>query len=267
MMTFYLVDKESGERLREIEPDEAACIVAVKKGEASPEDEPYLSLMQKVRRDGLRIECGCRPDKPRGPLLGTRQRRPKRIFVVNLRNEDLAHAKDCEYRLTPTGPRPAVDSDVLDPLYLADTDPDDNDAEPPANRKSRGLPQDRPIRTMRGIVQKMMEAAQLNMLAIADGFSLSREFLAAIEIVAERLYLPPRIPASEFLFTDPKSWNSGEVGETTGRRQAGLARVQETRRPSLLVHPRCERIRSLRQEQGRESREGAHPGGPSDHRQ
>ena len=36
--------------------------MAVKKGEASPEDEPYFSLIQTVRRDGLRIECGCRPD-------------------------------------------------------------------------------------------------------------------------------------------------------------------------------------------------------------
>ena len=70
MKTFYFVDKESEERLGEIEPHLADCIVAVRKDEASPEDEPYFSLMQKVHRDGLGIECGCRPDKPGSPLLG-----------------------------------------------------------------------------------------------------------------------------------------------------------------------------------------------------
>ena len=74
MTTFYFADKESGERLGEIEPHVADCIVAVKKGEASPEEEPHFSLTQKMRRDGLMIECGCRPDLQSGPLLGPRRK-------------------------------------------------------------------------------------------------------------------------------------------------------------------------------------------------
>ena len=57
-----------------------------------------------------------------------------------------------------------------------------------------------------------MHTARLHRLAVADGFSSSRGWLAAIEKASEKFYLPPEVPASEFLFTDPKSWSSGEVG-------------------------------------------------------
>ena len=91
------MDRESEERLEEIEPHLADCIVAVKKDGASPEEEPYSSLMQKLVRDGLRVECGCRPDKPRGPRLGPYRMGPKRIFLVNLARRDVAHAEVCVF--------------------------------------------------------------------------------------------------------------------------------------------------------------------------
>ena len=225
MTTLYLVDKESGERLGEIEPAVAACIEAVKKGEAYPEDEPYSSLIQKLRRDRLWIECGCRPDKPRGPLLSTRRKREGRTFLVNLPRQDVAHAEDCEFRLAererdaPPKPRPIIHSDVLTPFSRADADPGGTDADPRAHRKSQGLSQLQAPRTMRGILWTLMQTARLNTLAIADGFSSPGEWLAAVEKwltavekAAEQFYLPPKVPAPEFLFTNPKSWNSGEVG-------------------------------------------------------
>ena len=64
----------------------------------------------------------------------------------------------------------------------------------------------------------------------------------------------------------PQELELGRSRETAGRRQAGLARVRRSLCHSLLARPRRERIRGQRQEHGVGSREGAHPGGPSDHR-
>ena len=200
------------ERLEEIEPYLADCIVAVKKDGASPEEEPYSSLMQKLRRDRLRVECGCRPDKPRGPRLGPRRKEPKRIFLVNLPKRDVAHAEVCVFYVEELPKPPIVHSDVFKLLSRAHADGGDIDPDFPVHRKSRGLSQGQRPWTMRGILWTLMHTARLHRLAVADGFSSSRGWLAAIGKAAEQFYLPPEVPASEFLFTDPKSWSSGEVG-------------------------------------------------------
>ena len=219
MNTFYLVEEESGKRRRKIKrirkltQDEARSIEAVKRDGTSPTVEPYFSLVQMLVRDGLRIECGCRPDLPRGPLLGTRRKRDGRTFVVNLPKQNVAHAEDCVFRVERPPMPPIVHSDVFKLISHADADRDDIDPDFPVNRKSRGLWQGQRPRTMRGILWTLMHTARLHRLAVADGFSSSRRWLAAIGKAAEQFYLPPRkVPASEFLFTDPKSWNSGEVG-------------------------------------------------------
>ena len=211
MNTFYFVNKESKERLEEIEPYLADCIVAVKKDEASPEEEPHSSLTQKMRRDRLRIECGCRPDLQRGPLLGTRRNRDGRTFIVNLPNQDVAHAKDCAFWVERPVMPPIVHSDEFKLSSRARADHGDIDPDFPVNRKSRGLWQGQRPRTLRGILWTLMHTARLHRLAVADGLSSSRGWLAAIGKAAEQFYLPPRVPASEFLFTDPESWSSGEV--------------------------------------------------------
>ena len=212
MNTFYFMDEESGERVEEIEPHVADCIVAVKEERASPEEEPHFSLTQKMRRDGLRIECGCRPDLPRGPRLGTRRKRDGRTFVVNLPKQDVAHAENCVFRVERPPLPPIVHSDVFKLISRADADRVDIDPDSPVNRKSRGLSQGQRPRTMRDVLWTLMHTARLHRLAVADGFSSSRGWLAAIEKASEKFYLPPEVPASEFLFTDPKSWSSGEVG-------------------------------------------------------
>ena len=212
MNTFYFVDKESGKRVRKLTPDEARNIVAVKEGRARPEEEPHSSLTQKMRRDRLRIECGCRPDLQRGPLLGTRRNRDGRTFIVNLPGHDVAHAKVCAFQVERPPMPPIVHSDEFKLSSRARADHGDIDPDFPVHRKSRGLWQGQPPRTMRGILWTLMHTARLHMLAVADRFSSSRGWLAAIEKAAEQFYLPPKVPASEFLFTDPKSWNSGEVG-------------------------------------------------------
>ena len=220
MNTFYLVEEESGKRRRKIKrirkltQDEARSIEAVKRDGTSPTVEPYFSLVQMLVRDGLRIECGCRPDLPWGPLLGTRRKQDGRTFVVNLPKQDVAHAVDCVFRL---GERdalpmpPIVHSDEFKLSSRTRADRGDIDPDFPVNRKSRGLSQGQRPRTLRGILWTLMHTARLHRLAVADGFSSSRGWLAAIEKAAEQFYLPPRVPASEFLFTDPKSWSSGEV--------------------------------------------------------
>ena len=221
MNTFYLVEEESGKRPRKIKrirmltPAEARSIVAVKRDGASLTVEPYFSLVQMLVRDGLRVECGCRPDLTWGPRLGPRRKGPKRIFLVNLRGQDVAHAEDCVFRL---GERdappmsPIVHSDVFNLITRAHADRGDIDPDFPVHRKSRGLWQGQPPRTLRGILWTLMHTARLHRLAVADGYSSPRGWLAAIGKAAEQFYLPQKVPASEFLFTDPKSWNSDEVG-------------------------------------------------------
>ena len=266
MNTFYLVDKESGQRVRKLTPDEARSIVAVKKGRASPEEEPHSSLTQKMRRDQLGIECGCRPDLQRGPLLGTRRNRDGRTFIVNLPNQDVAHAKVCVFRVERPAMPPIVHSDVFKLSSRAHADHGDIDPDFPVHRKSRGLWQGQPPRTMRGILWTLMHTARLHRLAVADGFSSSRGWLAAIGKAAEQFYLPPKVPASEFLFTDPKSWNSGEVGRRLD--DAGQDWIEFEESFALLCWPALDvseyEVNDTNRELG--PREGAHPGGPSDNR-
>ena len=266
MNTFYLVEEESGKRLRRLTPDEARSIVAVKEGRASPKAEPYFSLMQKLRRDRLRIECECRPDKPGSLLLGTRRNRDGRTFVVNLPKQDVAHAEDCVFRVERPPMPPIVHSDVFKLISRADADRGDIDPDFPVHRKSRGLSQGQRPRTMRGILWTLMHTARLHRLAVADGFSSSRGWLAAIEQAAEQFYLPPGSPGVGVPVHRPQELELGRSRETAGRRRPGLARVRRALCPSLLARPRRERIRGQRQEHGVGSHESAHPGGPSDHR-
>ena len=125
---------------------------------------------------------------------------------------------DCVFRVDPLPKPPIVHSDVFKLISRADADHGDIDPDSPVHRKSRGLSQGQPPRTMRNVLWTLMHTARLHRLAVADGFSSSRgwlaatkEWLPAIEKAAEQFYLPPKVPASEFLFTDPESWNSGEV--------------------------------------------------------
>ena len=107
---------------------------------------------------------------------------------------------------------PIVHSDEFKLSSRAHADRGDIDPDFPVHRKSRGLWQGQPPRTLRGFLWTLMHTARLHRLAVADGYSSSRGWLAAIGKAAEQFYLPKKVPASEFLFTDPKSWNSGEVG-------------------------------------------------------
>ena len=124
----------------------------------------------------------------------------------------MAHAVDCVFRVDEPDAPPIVHSDVFNLSSRADADHGDTDPDSPVHRKSRGLSQGQPPRTMRNVLWKLMHTARLHTLAVADGFSSSRGWLPAIEKAAEQFYHPPTVQASEFLFTDPKSWNSGEVG-------------------------------------------------------
>ena len=137
--------------------------------------------MQKLVRDGLRVECGCRPDKPRGPRLGPRRMQPKRIFLVNVARRDVAHAvahaEDCVFRVEELPKPPIVHSDVFNLITRADAEPRRHRSGLPVHRKSRGLWQGQRPRTMRGILWTLMHTARLHRLAVADGFSSSRGWL------------------------------------------------------------------------------------------
>ena len=242
-------------------------------GPGEPEsEEPYFSLMQKLRsrpiEDRVRMPAG--QAKGVSSSVPRRNRRrsghssstcPSGTWLMPW----LMPRTACFGWSEPPMP-PIVHSDVFKLISRADADRGDIDPDFPVHRKSRGLSQGQRPWTMRGILWTLMHTARLHRLAIADGFSSSRGWLAAIEQAAEQFYLPPKSPGVGVPVHRPQELELGRSRETAGRRQAGPARVRRASCPSLLVRPRCERIRGQRQEQGAGSREGAHPGGPSDHR-
>ena len=112
-------------------------------------------------------------------------------------------------------------TDILDP-----------DAEPGRLRRFRGLSAGRQALGMRSILHMLMEAARLNRHAGAEGFASPREWLARIETAAHQFYLTKDIRASEILFTDPESWNRGEVAATLDVIEAGRLKP---RKPFALL--------------------------------
>ena len=100
------------------------CIVAVKEEPGEPGGRATLLVdAGRCVRDGLRIECGCRPDLPRGPRLGTSPEAGRsRTFVVNLPKQDVAHAENCVFRVERPPLPPIVHSDVFKLISRADAD-------------------------------------------------------------------------------------------------------------------------------------------------
>ena len=77
-----------------------------------------------------------------------------------------------------------------------------------------------------------MQTARLNLLGADGRRPPPMEWLAEIATAADRLYMPPRVPASGFLFTDPAAWRSGEVA---ARLEAAEADWPEGGRPGAYL--------------------------------
>ena len=177
-----------------------------------------LPLLDRARRDKLWFECGCRREGSQFPDFCARRHRNGEYTTANRPSAQIAHAEKCVFRAKPKDdrPPPARHPDLIRLFGAArkDTPGPDPDAGPNEYWRPPPMPAARMTTTLWGTASKLMRSARLNLLSVADRHSSPGEWLAEIAKAAGRLYLPPRVPMSGFLFTDPASWRSGEVAAT-----------------------------------------------------
>ena len=170
-----------------------------------------LPLLDRARHDKLWFECGCRREGSQFPDFHARRHRNGEYTTANRPSAQIAHAEKCVFRAKPKDdrPPPARHPDLIRLFGAArkDTPGPDPDAGPNEYRKPPSMPAAELTTTLWGTASKLVRTARLNLLSVADRQSSPGEWLAEIAKAAGRLYLPPRVPASGFLFTDPASWH------------------------------------------------------------
>lgn len=72
-------------------------------------------------------------------------------------------------------------------------------------------------KTLWGTLSFLILHARLHCLSIASDHPSPLQWMPRIEAAAHHLYLPPRVPAPDWLFTDPASWHSGRVSALLDR--------------------------------------------------
>ena len=219
VITIWLIDRHSRERIDQLTSDEVNALRAYKRGEADAAQRLLcLPLLDRARHDKLWFECGCRRDGSQYPDFHGRRHGNGEYTIANRPSAPIAHAEDCVFRAKPKDdrPPPARHPDVIHVFGAArqDTPGPDPDAGPNEYSKPPSMPAARMTTTLWGTASKLMRSARLNLLSVADRQSSPGEWLAEIAKAADRLYLPPRVPMTGFLFTDPASWRSGEVAAT-----------------------------------------------------
>ena len=231
-MEIWLIDR-SRKRIYRLTSHEADALCAYKRGEADAVQKALcLPLLDRARRDKLWFECGCRREGSQYPDFHARRHGNGEYTTANRRDAPanrpgatanrpaapIAHAEDCVFCAKPKDdrPPPAHHPDLIRLFGAAgqDTPGPNPDAGPNEYWRPPPMPTARMTTTLWGTASKLMRSARLNLLSVADRQSTPGEWLAAIAKAADRLYLPPRVPMSGFLFTDPASWRSGEVAAT-----------------------------------------------------
>ena len=217
-MEIWLIDR-SGKRIYQLTSDEVDALSALKLKCASPEQKALcLPLFDRARRDRLWFECGCRREGSQSPDFYGRHHGKGVYTTANRPSAQIAHAKDCVFRAKPKvdRPPPARHPDLIRLFGAAqkETPRPNPDARPNEYWRPPPMPAARMTTTLWGTASKLMRSARLNLLSVADRHSSPGEWLAEIAKAADRLYLPPRVPMTGYLFTDPAAWRSDEVAAT-----------------------------------------------------
>ena len=89
-------------------------------------------------------------------------------------------------------------------------------------RRLTGPGTDSQSSTLAGHLHRLMRAASLHRLSVAEGFASPGDWLAAIRRAAATFRSPEDIVLSKLLFTDPKSWASGHAARVLDRRESAL---------------------------------------------
>ena len=231
-MELRLIDPRSGETVGELSRRLADALRTGKddwSNASAPVRRACRRVLEYVRRNKLRIRCDCRPE---GPEFGARKIGKHRYTTVNLPNAEVQHAEDCVFRrgrVRATAWMPGGNADLLNPFARHESreEAPDPDAEPRVYWRPSGVSTGERPRTMLHIARKLLQTARLNTLAKADRHSDPAEWLPEIGKAAKTLYVPPRIPASRFLFTGPESWNSGEVRRYLDAAQSNWPQIRK----------------------------------------
>ena len=237
-MEIWLIRRRGGERVSRLAWREAAALRALKTRRATAEQEEIcLPLLDRAQRDELWFQCCCRRVGSQYPDFHGRRHQGGQYTFANRPGATATHAEDCAFRRGDADadrPPPARHPDVLAPFG-----PEGGDRRGPAPNawpnpywKPPALPADELTRTLWGVASKLMQTARLNLIGPDDHSRPPGEWLAEIAKAAERLYLPPRVPASAFLFTDPAAWRSGEVA---AKLEAAAPGWPEGGRPGALL--------------------------------
>ena len=218
-MALELVTKPHLDWVRTLSPAEEEALRAVKAGQADEAQRMACLAMLNAARDADRwILCDCREDEGQWPVIVPVRWTRSRFSLSNRPDSEVPHAEGCVFARGETGSRagrgarPAVFDDMFDPFPDGETLAEDEPAPAAGDRWGfAGLSHGRPPRTVSAMLVTLMDAARLNMLAVADGFSSERQWLAEIVRAAGAFRLAPGVPMPAFLFTDPADWRSGEV--------------------------------------------------------
>ena len=214
-MEIWLIDRGSGERVYRLTLREVAALRALKAYRADPTDkELYRKLFERAHDDRLRFQCCCRRVGSQYPDFHQRRHEKHEYLLVNRSGAEVTHAPDCVFRRGDAHALPPPrHPDLLGGFDAAGEDlpPPDLDARPYAYWEPRPRAAAEQEKTLWGTASKLMQTARLNLLGPDERRPPPGEWLAKIATAADRLYLPPRVPASGFLFTDPAAWRSGEV--------------------------------------------------------
>ena len=217
-MEIWLIDKDSRERLYQLTPQEVDALCALKMRCANAVQEALcLALIERQRRDRLWFECGCRRVGSQYPDFHTRRLGSGGYAFPNRPNADVTHAPDCVFRRSDTDadrPPPIRHPNVLGGFDVAgeeeDLPPPDLHMRPHAYWKPRPRVASEQQKTPWGTASILMHRAGLNVLGAEERRPPPEEWLAAIVEAARKLYLPPRVPASGYVFTDPAVWRSDD---------------------------------------------------------
>ena len=208
---------------RALKPEEEAALRRVKQGIDLPGADPvYSATVRSARKKRLWILCDCRDGEPeeRPVIVPVRMKESGLLHLTNIGRAEVPHAQGCPFAPGEDARRrkPAiVFGDVLRPVAARRVREDGEEQGKGPQRRLTGPGTDSQSSTLAGHLHRLMRAASLHRLSVAEGFASPGDWHAAIDRAAATFRSPEDIVVSELLFTEPKSWASGHAARVLDR--------------------------------------------------
>ena len=217
-MMIEVVKAFSLEHVRWLSPLEEEALregkrVKVEGGKLEPEMRMIYDSVTKAARDAnFWFLCDCLPDEPEQPVIVPFQI-PGGISLRNRPNAPMPHDGGCVFRLRES--LQGASGYFFNPLLHEPYDTQSKKGDPegkPWSRTGRSVP------PVAHVLKCFIQEARLHTLAGAERFPSPADWLVELKNAAAAFPVAPKVPASEVLFTEPKSWRSGEVRERLDER-------------------------------------------------